>query len=93
MTPTQRVDAVCQKIRYQIPDTEEGDVMYLVVRQAVKDLYSRRESVRAAAVKYLSGPIEAAEICGIESDWVRRVLREGGIALSKRSEGSGIDLP
>jgi hypothetical protein len=88
VTRAQRIDAVCQKIRYQMPDTEEGDVMFLVLRQAVKDLYSKRKTVRAAAVKYLDGRIDAAEVCGVESEWVRRVLREGGIDLLERSEGS-----
>ena len=81
MTRTQRIDAVCQKIRYQMPDTDDGDVMFGVIRQAVKDLYSKRKAVRVAAEKYLAGHIDAAEICGVESEWVRRVLREGGIDL------------
>lgn len=79
MTRAQRIDAACQKIRYQMPDTEEGDVMALVIRQTVKDLYHHREAVRVAAARYLSGHIDAAEVCGVESDWVRRVLKDAGI--------------
>lgn len=77
MIRNRRIDAVCEKIRYQLPDTEDGYLMHLVIRQAVKDLYSRRPSVKTAAVKYLSGYITAAELCGVNSDWVRRVLKEG----------------
>lgn len=82
MTRAQRIDAACLKIRYQMPDTEEADIAHLVIRQAVKDLFSARAAIRGAAVKYLSGKIDAAEDFGVESDWVRRVLKESGLFVA-----------
>jgi hypothetical protein len=71
--------AVAAKIRLQMPDTVDGDLMAAVIARAIADLLLSNKYLHAVAVTYLSGRIDAAEVCGLDSDWIRRIVAEAGI--------------
>jgi len=75
-------------IRTQFPESSEANLMMAVIEQALRDLLigdveSNGKIIphadRASAARYLSGSIHHAEICGVESEWIRRVLAKVGL--------------
>ncbi|MCP5013848.1 MAG: hypothetical protein GY938_01030 [Ketobacter sp.] len=68
-------DMAIKKISAQFPDVPEGRLMAAVICQAVRDAVMKRDDIeRSRARLYLSGRMEAAEICGVDSDWIRTVV-------------------
>lgn len=76
-------DLVIEKIKYQFPDNPEGRLMFAVIEQALKDLTAMKRSkekpipdllIRASAENYLRGPMPHAELVGVSSDWIKRVI-------------------
>ena len=79
------VFGACTVITHQFPESPEGQLMAAVVCCAVMDLH-RPTSVWSphkfhvdSAREYLSGEMWHAEICGVDSDWIRSVLDKAGI--------------
>ncbi|MDH5188844.1 MAG: hypothetical protein OEW37_07805 [Rhodospirillaceae bacterium] len=74
------------------PDTPEGVLYFAVISQCVKDGIQpeyknfrgakHKNSVaaywRRSALRYLRGPMFHAEMCGVEADYIRRLLKKGG---------------
>jgi len=53
----------------------EHKLMLAIIEAAIHDLYvSSYVSNRKSAIKYLSNEIVHAEICGVDSDWIRRII-------------------
>lgn len=70
--------AAAMKIRTQFPKDEFSDLMFAVIETAIGEI-----GVFADAERYLrTDPIPHAEICGVNSEWVRRVLKELGLIKS-----------
>ena len=59
-------------IELQFPDCPEGSLMFAVVRQAIMDLPRKC----LGAVEFIEGEMWCCEVCGVESEWVRRVVKE-----------------
>ena len=74
-------NAAIKKIRTQFGDTPEHKLMFAIVEQAIKDLNSRVICDRKSAEQYLKNEIPHAELCGVDSEWVRRVLKKCGTDL------------
>lgn len=74
-----RCGAANKKIRTQFRDTPEHKLCYAVVEQAINDLCDAKEE--RSAKRYLIGEIVHAELCGVDSDWVRRVILKCGLSL------------
>jgi hypothetical protein len=84
-----RARAISHKVLTQIPDRGEEQFMFAIFHQALMDLIavpapSMKESkvysmtrARRSARRYLNSNIPHLEMCGIDSDWVRRLLIEG----------------
>ena len=68
-----------KKISYQFPDSPEGKLWAAVVRQAIQDLYGRTKTASKDAVRYLSDRIMAAELCGVDSEWIRSQVKKAGL--------------
>ena len=80
----QKAMAVASKIGHQFPATPEGKLMHAVVKQAIADLFDVSDQsvfVRRKAADYLLGDIYSAEICGVDSSWIRGQLKKAGVDL------------
>lgn len=75
ITKRKRAMFACEKIKTQFPTYPEAKLYFAVVALAVMDL-SHGGALRRAAERYLRGTIHAAEVCGVDSAWIRRVLRQ-----------------
>lgn len=64
---------VAAKIQPQFPATPEGQLMFAVVRQALVDALGAEHD--PTATHYLLGSIPHAALCGVDSDWIRSVMR------------------
>ena len=62
-----------RKVSPQFPNTPDGRLMFVVVAQAVSDLQNSQN--RYDANKYLQGRMIHAEVCGVDPQWIRNVLR------------------
>lgn len=83
-----RVNAVCKKISYQFENSAIGRLAYSVVERAIHDACGnirdgRKEFHQDSGLRYLQGDMLWCEMAGVESDWVRRVLKESGILEGK----------
>jgi len=74
--------AVIKKIGHQFGTSPEQQLMFAVVAQAIGDIIDhpdKRSVAHSDALLYLSGNIPHAEICGVNADWIRRVLRSADL--------------
>lgn len=55
--------------------------MRSVFHLSVTDLFLRNQ--RGSACWHLQGRIFEAEICGIDSDWIRKLFREAGVSIEE----------
>lgn len=90
---TDRVNSITKMLRYQFPDSPEGklwlDVIVLALRDAISKKPNYPKSGRAAewrmrkdnAINFLQGDIEPATMCGVRPEWVRSIIKDGGIIL------------
>jgi len=75
-----RMNMVIKKIRPQFGSTHEANLMFGVVETALYDSVeedSRYEPIMAR--KYLCGEILHASICGVDTDWIRDLIRKVGL--------------
>lgn len=80
--------SVGQKIGFQFPGTPAGALFCRVVQVAILDVSapgvgtvgSKKEQDRRSAGKYLAQEMPHAELCGVDSGWIRRVIRNSGLA-------------
>lgn len=77
----ERVRAVSARIAFQFPSTPEANVLLEVVQQAVRDAFGYDDRHRDGALRYLRRTIVHAEICGVDSEWIRRQIRTAGLCL------------
>ena len=75
--------AVARKVGHQFPPTPEGKLFLNILRQAMLDLFLPDH--RYSACKHLRGWIYEAEICGVNSDWIRLQLKRAGISLEEQT--------
>ena len=78
MIPVPIATHVSKKIRPEFPKTPEGWLMWAVIDRALRDSYSNDRHIRrdtAIAKQYLRGDMPHAEVCGVSSAWIRRVIR------------------
>ena len=59
-------------IKYQFPSTPEGNLMFSIISQAVHDLKDNK--YKKSSLRFLSGEMPQAELCGVESKWITNVL-------------------
>jgi len=69
--------AAMRRISAQFPNMPEAKLMCAVIGGAVSDLFDN--TMRGAAVRYLNGEIKQAEMCGVDSVWVRETLQKAGV--------------
>lgn len=80
---SRRIVLATKKIAPQFPNTLEGRLMLAVLVQALRDAYDARAQVwhKRQALRYLMGTIHCCEICAVDSDWVRMMIRRVGLPL------------
>lgn len=65
--------AAIKKLKTIFNDTPEHKLCFAILRQAIQDL--RVKKYRSSALNYLNGPLVHAEVCGVDPEWVRHVLK------------------
>jgi len=77
--PKQKCTAICEKIeiQFQINDVPERKLCFAIVQQAIMDL-SRDNCLSAYDWLFKRKYIWPAEMCGVSSDWIRRVIKDMG---------------
>jgi len=70
-----------RKIRSVFPETPYGKLFRAVVEQAMLDCNSNEDGARSMARHYLCGRMPHAELCGVDADYVRRIMRATGVDL------------
>ncbi len=75
----ERAQAVATKVGYQFPKTPEGKLMRHIFVQSVTDLYLWAH--RRSAVLHLQGWMFEAEVCGINSEWIRYQFRQANVNI------------
>lgn len=91
-THTQLRNAALKKIRTQFPNIPEAQLCFAIIENAVFDLTAKKyrnmsenrkremEEHKRSAEEYLTqDSIFHAELCGVETSWIQRILRECGI--------------
>ncbi len=80
----QHVNAITKKLSHQFPKSPDANLMLAIIRQALFDFLSPRtksvghfnpESEKRSAKRFLKSQILHAEICGVDSDWIRTVIK------------------
>jgi len=101
VTENTKARAINKKIRPQFAASPEGNLMFAILERAILDLakvetkktLSKREEdmrflERRQAASFLKGEITCAGLCGVDPDWVRKVIKDGGLSLNiERIEG------
>lgn len=75
-----KVKVISAKLSFAFPKTREGRLFLSIVLFAIKD-YGETILHAKSAKSYLNGEIFHAEMCGVESDYIRRVMNNVGIAI------------
>jgi len=75
--------AAMRRVSAQFPSTPEAKLMCAIVGCAVTDLFDK--STRRDAERYLTGEMKHAELCGVDSVWIRETLQKVGVL--NRTEG------
>lgn len=82
----ERVNACIKKIEKQFPTSPEALLMLAVVQQAIKDCFGPPCYDKHTASAYLRRPIiEHAELCGVDSEWIRAQIKYAGLNLGAES--------
>lgn len=83
-----KASAVSKKISYQFPDGAIGKLAHAILDRAIQDACgfirgTGKEIDQDTGLRYLKGDMYWCELAGVDSDWVRRVLKESGILEGK----------
>lgn len=80
-TTGQRIAVVKKAVKNQSSKKAEANLLLSVFEQALDDAFANNVSKtdRDTAFRYLDGDMIHLEICGIESGWVKRIMKEVGL--------------
>jgi len=67
---------VCREIKSEFGKSPEEKLFFAIVERAI---YDACVDGYYGARSYLSGYIPHAEMCGVDSDWIRRVIKKVGL--------------
>jgi len=74
------IAAILLKVETQIPAIPEARLMFSVFACAMRDTLDKVH--RNSAIRYLTGPLYELSLCGIDTEWVRRILKKTEILES-----------
>ena len=79
-----KVKLIIGKMKPYFNDCPESMLMFGIIEQALRDLTVSGLPLedRLSAIHYLKRNMVHAEICGIDSAWIRRLIRQVGLKLS-----------
>ena len=80
-----KVIAIKRKLKHAWPELPEAQLMLACVENAIEDAFLpvnktsqsncyRSWNDKVAAIQYLSGEMWHAEVCGMDSNWIREVM-------------------
>lgn len=86
-TDRQKISEIVRRIKPAFKKTGEERLCFEVIHMAIRDaayITETRTSLieRRAAKLYLAGRMYHAEICGIDPDWIRRVIKNVGLSAA-----------
>ena len=75
--------AANKMIRHQFTGDPHNRLMCAIIERAILDLTPDTKNWMShnRAATFLNGPIKPAVLCGLEPEWVRKVIRKCGIPL------------
>lgn len=77
-----RVNSILKKIEKQFPKTPEGLLNFAVLQQAIRDRFDpNHKNKREVASYLLNDAIPHAEICGVDSEWIRSQITKSGLSI------------
>lgn len=79
MNRISNINAAIKKIGFAFGDSPEEKLFFKIVAHAIHDLRSSEH--HRSAKNYLRGDIVHAQACGVDADWIRRVLKDAGVKL------------
>lgn len=84
-----RVRAALKKLGTQVYETPHARLMFAVFSQAIADAHEFSavplESDLRSAETYLRGDLPHLDLCGIDPEYARRVMRLAGCKFTRRS--------
>jgi hypothetical protein len=86
ITKRQRALALIKIIERQCPQSPSARLFFAVFAQAVQDAFileqkdSNMPDIRSAR-RYLRGSMQHLDLLGIDSDWVRRKIKDAGLSI------------
>ena len=85
MNNTYRARAAIRKIEFQVLDSPEARLMFAIVSCAISDLtrFGTREAAtnRRSAAAFLKNDMPYADLCGLNSGWIRKVIADAGLKV------------
>jgi hypothetical protein len=78
-----KLSMITTVLKPQFPNSVEGDLMLGVILQSIRDLYDDEIPLTHYHTKvFLSKIMPPAEICGVDSGWVTKVIKGCGVDLT-----------
>ncbi len=77
LSESKRAVLAIRKIRPQFPvDKPEGKLMFAIVESAIRDAFGIRKIEIRSGNLYIRSSMPHAQICGVDPDWIRSVLKK-----------------
>lgn len=77
----EKPDFIARVLSFHFPGSPEGQFMFAIVMQAIKDSVHKDKEIQRDAIRWLNDEIIPAEVCGIDSEFVREIVTKSGIML------------
>jgi len=87
-TENKKAHLIIRRIASQFPDSFHGRLMLGIVGRALLDSIENGLDYEAHNARdYINGTMHHAELCGVDSEWIRRVVRKIGLNYSIMRQG------
>lgn len=85
ITDDQKARLVVRRIKHQFPARPNGQLYLAVVDQAIRDIASNTviPSVRFSALRYINEEMMHAEVCGVDSEWIRNSIIKAELSINR----------
>ena len=79
LSDRRKINAAIVKIRAQFPKSPEGRVFFAIIESAISDLGNQHH--RHSARAFLRGDMPYAEICNVNSTWIKETVIKCGLLI------------
>lgn len=80
-----KANLITAKLREGFKINPESRLMLAVIEQALRDVVIQITTFdqKISALRYLESDMTHAEVCGVESAWIRRIISQVGLDLKR----------